>query len=103
MAKNLKEPTEKKDLSYFDQRMQLLGITPEINRIGIVKNELKDGKHQDILVKEQIFRETDLGIDIVVYDLHRNLIQVKPDGSRWSKTFAITRLKDPVVKDNQVM
>ncbi len=89
-------------LSYFDQRMNLLGITPEINKIGIRQTDIKDSL-KTVMVDVPIFRETDLGIDIVVYDLQRQLIQAKPDGSRWSKTFAITRLKEPVVKENGVM
>lgn len=90
-------------LSYFQKRMDLLGITPEINKIGLLRNKLEDGQHKDVIVEEPIFRETELGIDIIVYDLQRQLIQTKPDGSRWSKTFAITRLKEPVEKNGQVM
>jgi hypothetical protein len=45
-----------------------------------------------------VFRPSDKGIDILVYTLKRTLIKYKPDESRWSKNFCITRLEKPIVK-----
>ncbi len=105
MAKKL--PTGNKDtetaLSYFEERMQILGITPEINKIGIIQNQNINNEHTEVITEVPIFREVDLGIEIIVYTLDRQLIQHKAEGSRWSKNFSIIRLKEPVVKGNDVM
>lgn len=97
---NIEEATV---LSYFDNRMQILGITPENNKIGIFQTQVNEGKHSRVMNELPIFREVDLGIEIIVYTLERLLINYKPEGSRWSKNFSIIRLKDPVVKGNDVM
>lgn len=96
MAKKDQEP---KPLSYFDQRMKLLGITPEINRIGIRQTDLKDTS-KEVINELPIFKETDLGIEILVYTIDRLLINFKPENNRWSKNFSITRLQEPVVTKN---
>ncbi len=80
--------------------MELLGITSEINKIGILQND--EGKN--VLVDVPVFTETEKGIDILVYTLDRLKINYKTEGgSRYSKDYRLTRLKDPIVrKDGSV-
>ncbi|MGN6293744.1 MAG: primase-helicase family protein [Chitinophagaceae bacterium] len=80
--------------SYFEQRMALLGITSDANKIGIWQNE----NGNNIIKEIPVFTESEKGIDILVYTLDRNLINYKPESSRWSKNYHLTRLKEPVVK-----
>lgn len=87
------------NLDYFAKRMQLLGITDEQNRIGIWQSDPDpDNFGKNKIVEVPIFRRSEKGVDIIVYTLHRSIIQFKPNGSRWSKTYCLTRLKDPIVK-----
>jgi hypothetical protein len=106
-----KETTGKS--SYFQQRMQLLGITDEINKITIKTNsneivENEDGTRQRKEFDEEtvpIFRQHELGIEILVYTLNRERISFKPeDGAgnkqRWSKFFSLLRYEKPIVDKN---
>ena len=93
--------------TYFQQRMQLLGITDEHNRITVKinSNEIVDtptGRERKEFDLEEIpiFKEHDLGIEIMVYTLDRWRIPYKPqDGSgnklRWSKFFSMLRYQNP--------
>jgi hypothetical protein len=97
-------------LSYFQKRMQLLGITEEINQVTIKTNsneiiETADGRRERKEYEEErvpIFREHEVGIEILVYTLNRERISYKPeDGSsnkqRWSKFFSLLRYEKPIV------
>lgn len=89
-------------ISYYTERMNLLGITEVANSIGLLQNE--NGK--DVIKEGPVFRqsikdEKDYGIDILVYSLDRLIVNYKPDGSRWSKNYFLTRLKVPIVKDGK--
>lgn len=92
------EPTS--TISYFEQRMKLLGITPDDNKIGIWQNE--EGKN--VLKEFPVFSQainkdkSERGVDILVYSLDRNIVNYKPEGSRWSKDYCLTRLKDPITR-----
>ncbi|MES2457219.1 MAG: primase-helicase family protein [Bacteroidota bacterium] len=119
MAKSKKDLTEpiqeEKDLSYFDQRMKLLGVTPEINKIALYKYDAATQKN--VLEDSPIFQEVEEGIRIMVYTLDRSRItfsnqetkikesghEVQTGGSRWKKDFYITRLREPIVKGNDVI
>lgn len=105
--------TPQNELSYFQKRMQLLGITPENNIIKVketcinyVKNaEGKQvpgkGHGETILIEREIFTECDKGIEIFPYYLSRNFIQFSKnkDGKRErSKKFSIIRLEHEIVK-----
>lgn len=90
--KKIADPTEK---SYFQQRMELLGITPEINKIALNKTELQTGK--PILEEVPIFTEVEKGIKILVYTLDRCSIRIEKANSRIKEDFAMTRLKDPII------
>ncbi len=99
MAKKLIEKTaepELKKVTYFQQRMEQLGITPEINKIALHKTELQTGKA--IMEEVPIFREVDLGIEILVYTLDRLTIRIEKNGSRQKRDFAMLRLKEPIIK-----
>jgi len=95
--------------SYFETRMQQLGVTAanniiEVKQSGVVE---KDGvkSNETVLNPVPIFRENPkgLGIDILVYTLDRNQIIYKQEGKRWSDSYSITRLEKPVVrKDGSV-
>jgi len=88
--------------SYYHQRMQLLGITEEENKVGLWQNEQGKNVIKEVPVFRQCIKdEKDYGIDILVYSLDRSLVNYKPDGSRWSKNYFLTRLKDPIVKDGK--
>lgn len=80
-------------LSYFDQRMQLLGITPEHNRINILKYNAD--KKVNELVPTEVFKADDKGIRIYVYTLDRTQIRIERNGNRWKDGFYITRLQKP--------
>jgi hypothetical protein len=103
----MSEATE--TISYFDKRMQLLGITPELNKIGLEKNNAE--KNIKEIVDLPIFSPVPEGIRILVYTLDRYTINIKGkeiidqktgfgkiEGNRWKKEFAIIRLEKPQVK-----
>lgn len=84
------------ELSYFANRMALLGVTDEINNIDIYVHG-GVGK-EDELKPTRIFRETERGIDILVYTVDGFLIRYAKEGSRWKHNeFCITRLEKPLV------
>lgn len=87
------------ELTYFESRMQQLGVTAELNRIKILQYSAE--KKQNELVEHPIFKESDKGIEIFVYTLDRELIPYNKEGSRWkNKYYSITRLKEPIKKEN---
>lgn len=91
-----------KEVSYFDARMQLLGITPEMNKIAIHQTELQNPS-KDILVDLPIFKEVEEGIRILVYTLDRLTIRIEKNGSRMKDDFALTRLKNPILKGTDLI
>ncbi|MBA3706601.1 MAG: hypothetical protein H0W84_12095, partial [Bacteroidetes bacterium] len=92
-------PEEKKS-SYFKERMDLLGVTQENNKIAIWKNNISPAGHEDVLTEVPIFRELPEGIEILVYTLERSTIRIEKNGSRMKKDFGIVRLEKPLVKPN---
>jgi hypothetical protein len=90
--------------SYYQQRMQLLGVTEQANRIDLWQTDPEHpGKNK--LVPTSVFTESKKyeGIDIHVYTLDRHHINYKPDGSRWSQQYCLTRLKTPRInKDGSI-
>ncbi|HUP11306.1 MAG TPA: hypothetical protein VM187_03825, partial [Niastella sp.] len=84
--------------SYFQQRMDLVGITPENNKIALHKTELQTGN--EIMQDVPIFTQVPEGIDILVYTLDRLTIRIEKTGSRQKKDFSIVRLEKPLVKPN---
>lgn len=99
MAKAKESPAPVENvMSYFDQRMAAMGITPEINKVALQKTELQTGKA--IMEDTPIFREVEQGIEILVYTLDRCTIRIEKNGSRMKKDFSMVRLKNPIVKDN---
>lgn len=97
-AKNKEEETpEGKELSYFEQRMKLLGVTAENNRIKVWRTV--EGKNT--LVDVPVFEESEKGIKIYVVTINRLRVPFAREGSRWKKDdYHITRLKEPKVKPN---
>jgi hypothetical protein len=89
--------SSEKQASYFEQRMETLGITASINKVGIWRNDLTN-PGQNVLEETPVFTESEKGIDILVYTLDRNIVNYKPENSRWSKNYCLTRLKDPIVR-----
>jgi len=87
--------------------MELLGITPEINKIGLLKYDAD--KKENILEEVPVFSETEEGIKIIVYSLDRTRItysnkeshitesghEKQTGGSRFKKEFYITRYNVP--------
>jgi len=103
LTPEIKSPSS--DLSYFQQRMNLLGITEEENRIQlyenipgkIVKDEQGIGKHAIELVEHPVFthEEKPAGIGIRVYSLDRRQVNFKNEDSRFSKAYKLIRLEKP--------
>lgn len=90
--------SESYEESYFEQRLAKLGITAQENRIEVWQSGAVG--QGNVLKPVPVFRESKKGIDILVYTLARELIVFKPDGSRWSDDYCLTRLKDPIVDKN---
>jgi hypothetical protein len=88
--------------SYFEQRMQALGITPEINQVRLLKYDAEEKKN--ILKPEPVFRKHELGIEIIVYTLDRCTIRIeKSEGSKQRKDWSIIRYEKPVLKNGKEM
>lgn len=84
-------------VSYFQKRMDVLGVTNEINKVSLHKTELQTGKA--IMLDVPIFREVEKGIEILVYTLDRSTIRIEKNGTRMKSDFSMIRLKNPIVKD----
>lgn len=85
--------------SYFQQRMDLLGITEEQNSIGIWQSE----GTKNVIKQIPVFTESTRGIDILVYTLDRSIIKAERDrdkkaGTTWKDAYKLTRLKTPAIK-----
>lgn len=85
--------------TYFDERMDLLGVTAEQNRIKVWQYNAEKSTNE--LAEVPVFKETEKGIDIYVFTIDRELITYNREGSRWkNKPYCITRLQEPIRKDN---
>lgn len=83
------------ELSYFAQRMVLLGIDDDINMVPLWAN---GANNENVLTPTRIFRETERGIDILVYTIDGYKIPYAKEGSRWkTNDYCITRLEKPIV------
>lgn len=88
-------------MSYFDDRMKRLGITPDINQVMLLRSvKQKDGQYNNELVPVPVFKQHDKGIEIPVYNLQRESIRIETDGSRYKKEWSIIRLEKPITKTN---
>ena len=92
-------------MSYYSERMQELGITPEINQVMLWRNaNTKDDKGNITSVAElqpvPVFKQHDRGLEIVVYTIDRETVRIEKEGSRFKKDWSIIRLEHPVVKAN---
>ncbi len=88
-------PTEQ--ISYFDKRMQELGVTEENNRVslGFFNIETKENDRKDY----PIFSKVDEGIKIIVYTIGGNMVNYAKEGSRYKiNEYYITRLEKPITK-----
>lgn len=103
---------ENTQLTYFEQRMALLGITPEINKVALWQYiPGKDGSPGDNgLVDFPIFTQGPRGIDILVYRLNRYKIKTTKDAQRSSvavklmdKDYIVTRLETPIEKNGDTI
>lgn len=81
--------------TYFQSRMQLYGITDDINKIQLFQYNADTRENE--LINFSVFSHSDKGIDILIYTLDRLQANFKPEGSRWSKPNVITRLEVPFV------
>lgn len=93
----MSQPIENsQESSYFEKRMQLLGVSAAANRIKVwqYNSESKTNELQEV----PIFRESEKGIDIIVCSIDRELINFSKEGSRWkNKLYCLTRLQNPIV------
>jgi len=86
---------EENKISYFQQRMDLLGVTPEHNKIKVWRSVKGNNELENV----PIFQESERGIKIYVVTLDRLRIPFAKEGSRWKKDdYHITRLETPKVK-----
>lgn len=90
--KEIQESTEKAK-TYFQRRMDLLGITPEVNNIKLWQQV--NGKLDPELVDVPVFREVEAGIEIIVYSLDRHRVTFKNDQSRFKNGFSLLRYENP--------
>jgi hypothetical protein len=60
---------------YFTERMELYGITEQVNQVQLYKYD--SDKKENILENHPVFNHCDKGIEILVYGLDRNLITYK--------------------------
>lgn len=95
---NINSTESSAELSYFQKRMELLGITQADNKVSLWQTDMQNaGKNK--LVDVPVFTEGKKypGIDIYVYTLDRHQVTYKSETSRWSQNYCITRLKEPRV------
>lgn len=88
--------------SYFFDRMKSLGITDDANLIKICLND-PNNNLSSTLTDQTIFRQHELGIEIMVYDLDRHYINYEPPRKdpakrEWKKRWSIIRLEKPEIK-----
>lgn len=81
------------NLSYFDQRMQLLGITPEINTVKLW--EFDSAANDNVLKPRPVFTQVPQGIEMLVYTLDRRTIRIEKSGSKIKKDYSLLRLEHP--------
>lgn len=88
--------------TYYQTRQELYGITEEMNRVMILKNNATTQKSE--LSPEKIFVPCERGIEIYPFTLDRNFIRFAKEGSRWKKNWCITRLEKPMLdkKGNEI-
>ncbi len=98
------------DQSYFQQRMSALGITEAHNTIEVWHSGGEETVYSDTLKQDvtrpvnilkpvPVFRETEKGIDILVYNIDRQRIKYTKE-SKWKHDYCITRLESPIHKAN---
>lgn len=90
--------SENYEESYFEQRLAKLGITSADNQVQLWQYNADTGQNE--LQPVPVFRESDKGINILVYTLAREMVQFKSDTSRFRKPYCLTRLKDPITDKN---
>jgi hypothetical protein len=83
--------------SYFQRRMDQLGITEETNRVELWRYEAGKG---NVLEPMPVFQEHPKGIEIIPYTLGRQRIRIEKDNSRWKKDWSIVRHEKPIEKEN---
>ncbi len=103
--------TESKSVTptYFEARMKLLGITDEINQIGLYRNDPKTS--ENVITQVPIFSPDPAGIKITLYTLDRYQVRLTPkvdidektghgryNEGRWKKDYCIIRLENPIIK-----
>lgn len=85
--------------SYFQKRLNDLGITDEMNSVMLRYYNAKEEKND--LKPFPVFEETKDGIFIRVYTIERSPINYAKEGSRWKRNpYGIIRLETPIVKPN---
>lgn len=94
----IEAPIQSLGEEYFIERMHKYGITDEVNRVQLWQYDSE--KKDNVLIDEPIFTACERGIEILVYDLDRNPVNYKGEGSRWSKDFKIIRLHTPEIGKN---
>lgn len=91
-------------LDYFKQRMATLGITDEVNRIGIQQTETDTNSNElgkTVLKDFPIFTPSERGIDILLYTLDRHIIRYAKEGSRHKNhIYRLTRLFPEQMRDD---
>ncbi len=96
----------KQTQEYFTRRMAEMGITDEVNKIGILQTEIATGSplQGETVQKElPIFTPSMKGIDILVYTLERRLVRYAKDGRHKNHIYKLTRLfPEEVDKDGKV-
>ena len=98
--------SEKPAASYYQNRMNLLGITEEQNSIGILQYDMQ--RRENIIKPVPVFTASTKGIDILVYTIDRTIVKAErtrneTTGSTWKDAYKLTRLEHPITrKDGSV-
>lgn len=80
--------------SYYQDRLELYGITEQLNSVDIRQTDLKTG--ESILTPIPLFKEHPEGIEITPVSIDRLPTNYAKEGSRWKKnTYSIIRLSEP--------
>jgi hypothetical protein len=82
--------------TYYEQRMQQLGITAALNRVNVLKYNPDTRQNEKTPIA--VFREHARGIEIIVYTIEGSTIRIQKEGSKIKKDWSIIRYENPIVK-----
>ena len=88
---------------YFEQRMNLLGISDDMLNIDLYYDSHQNAsfhKHKNTLKKYKIFEPTEKGIAILLYSIEQEVHWFRTEGGQKSKAYRQIRLLHPKIKND---